>query len=61
MIVNAWIMLELVGDRPDAARDPILIRGENMAAVSWALRSGGATDKKACELMRMLGRLEQAG
>ena len=32
-----------------------------MAAVSWVSRSGGATDKRACLLMRMLGRLEPAG
>lgn len=61
MVVTAWVMLELVGDRPDAAGDPILMRGDNMAAVSWVCRSGGATDKRACLLMRMLGRLELAG
>ena len=61
MVVTAWVMLELVGDRPDAAGDLILMRGDNMAAVSWVSRSGGATDKRACLLMRMLGRLELAG
>ena len=38
MVVTAWVMLELVGDRPDAAGDPILMRGDNMAAVSWISR-----------------------
>ena len=32
-----------------------------MAAVSWVSRSGGSTDKNACLLMRMTGRLELAG
>ena len=41
MVVSAWVMLELVGDRPDAAGDPILMRSDNMAAVSWVSRSGG--------------------
>ena len=27
MVVKAWLMLEFVGDRPDAACDPILMRG----------------------------------
>ena len=61
MVVTALVMLELVGERPDMAGDPILMRGDNMAAVSWVPRSGGGTDKRACLLMRMLGRLELAG
>ena len=28
-------MLERIGDRADAKRDPILMRGDNTAAVSW--------------------------
>ena len=54
-------MLEPIGDRTDAEGDPILMRGDNMAAVSWVTRCGGARDKRACLLMRMLGRLELAG
>ena len=60
MVVSACVMLELVGDRSDAAGNPIQMRGDNMAAVSWAPRGGGATDKRTCLLMRMLGRLELA-
>ena len=61
MVVTTWVMLELVGDRPDAEGGPILMRGDNMAAVSWITRCGGARDKRACLLMRMLGRLELTG
>ena len=61
MVVTAWVMLELEGDRPDVEGDPILMRGDNLAAISWVTRCGGARDKTACLLMRMLGRLELAG
>ena len=32
-----------------------------MAAVSWITRCGGARERRACLLMRMLGRLELTG
>ena len=47
MVVTAWGMLEFVGDRPDAAGDPIMMLGENMAAVWWVSRGGGGIIKKA--------------
>ena len=53
-------MLELVGDRSDAAGGSILMRGDNIAVVKWVSRSGGATENKDGLLMRMLGRLELA-
>ena len=37
------------------------MRGDNVAAVSWVSRCGGARDKRAGLLMRMLGRLEIKG
>ena len=58
MVVTAWVMLELVGDRPDAEGDPILTRDDNRVAISWFTRCGGARDKRACLLMRMIGRLD---
>ena len=59
MVAIAWIMLELliVGDRPDAEGDPILMRGDTKAAVSHVTRFGGDRDKRTYLLMRMLGRL----
>ena len=41
MVMSAWVMLALVGDMTDAAGDPILMRGDDMPAVSWVSRSGG--------------------
>ena len=34
MVVTAWTMLELVGDRPAFEGDPVVIRCDNVAAVS---------------------------
>ena len=61
MVVTAWVMHGLVGDRPETKGDPILMRGDHVAAVTWSNRCGGARDKRACLMMRMLGRLEISG
>lgn len=61
MVVTAWVMHDLVGDRPESKGDAILMRGDNVAAVTWSNRCGGARDKRACLMMRMLGRLEITG
>ena len=61
MVVTAWVMLELVGDRPAFEGDPVLMRSDNVAAVSWVSRCGGARDKRAGLFLRMLGRLEIKG
>ena len=58
MVLTARVMYELVGDRPESKGDPILMRGDNFAAVTWANRCGGARDKRAGMMMRMLGSLE---
>ena len=60
MVVTAWVILELRGDKIAAVGDPIAMRGDN-AAVTWINRCDGARDKRACLLMRMLGRLERMG
>ena len=61
MVLTAWVMHELVGDRPESKRDSILMRVDNFAAVTWANQCGGARDKLAGLMMRMLGRLEIQG
>ena len=38
-----------------------MMRGYNVAAVTWVNRCGGAMDKRVCLLMSMLGRLEIKG
>ena len=59
--MTAWVMLELARDTPESVGDPIVMRGDNVAAVTWVNRCGGARDKRACLLMKMLGRLEIKG
>ena len=61
MVVTAWVMLELAGDTPESVGCPIVMCGDNVAAVTWVNRYGGVRDKRACLLMRMLGRLEIKG
>ena len=34
VVVTAWLMLELQGDEPASAGDPIVLRGDNVAAVT---------------------------
>ena len=54
-------MHELVGDRLESKGNPNLMPGDDLAAVTWADRCGGARDKGAGLMMRMLGRLEIQG
>lgn len=61
MVITGWSMFELGGDRPETKGDPLLMRGDNFAAVTWSNRCGGARDKRAGLMMRMLGRLEILG
>lgn len=37
MVVTAWIMFEVVGDRLDADGDRMLMRGYHKPAVSWVI------------------------
>ena len=61
MVVTAWVMFELTGDRPMSVVDPIPMRGDNVAAVAWVNKCGGAIDRRACLHMTKLGRLEIKG
>lgn len=61
MVLTGWVMLDLVSDRPNPKGDPLLLRGDNFAAVTWSNRCGGAKDERAGLMLRMLGRLEILG
>ena len=58
MVLTAWVIHRLVGDRPEPKGDPIMMREDDFAAVTWTNRCGGARDKRAGLMMRMLDRLE---
>ena len=54
-------MHEIVGGRLESKGGPILMRGGNFAAVTWVNRCGGARNKRAGLMIKMLGRLEIQG
>ena len=58
MVLTAWVSHELVEDRPESKGGSILRRGDNFAAGTLANRCGGARDKRAGLMMRMLGHHE---
>ena len=58
MCMTAWLVQMIVRDQPRQAGDPVLLRGDNASAVAWINRCGGAKNRRAGTLMRLLGRLE---
>ena len=58
MIMSTFVMQITENDRPEYAGDTVLLRGDNVSAVSWLNRCGGARDKRAALAMRIMGRLE---
>ena len=61
MVMTAYMTQVILHDRPDMQGDPILLRGDNVAAVSWIDRCGGSHNRRASLAMRLLGRLEITG
>ena len=57
MVVTAWVLIELVGDRADVKWVPIMMPGDNTQQYLGYLDAGGARDK----LMRMSGCLKIKG
>ena len=58
MMLSAFVMQITENDRPEYAGDTVLLRGDNVSAVSWLNRCGGARDKRAALVMKIMGRLE---
>ena len=58
MMMSAFVMQMTENDRPEYAGDTVLLRGDNVSAVSWLNRCGGARDKRAALVMRIMKRLE---
>ena len=57
-MMSAFVMQITENDRLEYAGDTVLLRGDNVSAVSWLNRCGGARDKRAALVMRIMGRLE---
>ena len=58
MMMSVFVMQMTENDRPEYAGDIVLLRGDNVSAVSWLNRCGGARGKRAALVMRTMGRLE---
>ena len=58
MVMTAYVTQVILQDRPKPPGDPVLLRGDNVAAVSWINRCGGSRNRRAALVMRLLGRLE---
>ena len=57
-MVSTFVMQITENDRPEYGGDTVLLRGDNVSAVSWLNRCGRARDKRAALVMRIMGRLE---
>lgn len=58
MIVTCWVVQMVIGEKPKLPGQAILMRGDNVSVVSRVNRCGGARDRRAGLLMRLLGRME---
>ena len=56
--MTAFVTQVILKYRPETEGDPVLLRGDNVTAVSWVNRCGGSRDKRASLAMRRLGRVE---
>ena len=48
----------ILKDRPVEDGQSVLMRGDNVSAVSWTNRWGGSRDRRASLIMRLMGRME---
>jgi len=58
MIITAFVVQILLADRPTSEGESVMMRGDNVSAVSWVNRYGGSRDRRAGITMIMLGRME---
>ena len=58
MMMSAVVRQIMENNRPEFVRDTVLLRGDNVSAVSWPIRCGGERDKRTALAMRIIGRLE---
>ena len=63
MVVTAYVMVVMRGDRPDREGATVMMRGDNSSAVQWVIncKGGGKEKVRTGALMRMLGALETQG
>ena len=47
MVMTAYVTQVILQDRPKPPGDPVLLRGDNVAAVSWIIRCGGSRNRRS--------------
>lgn len=58
MVITAYVTVNLVQDRPNKVGEPVMLRGDNMSAMTWVNQCRGTRDPTAAFLMRLLGVVE---
>ena len=58
MIITAFVVHIFLTDRPASDCESVMMRGDNVSAVSCVNRCGGSRDRRGGILMRMLGHME---
>ena len=58
MMMLTFVMQKMENDLPEYAGGTVLLRRDNISVVSWLNRFGGARDKRAALVMRIMDRLE---
>ena len=61
MVMSAYVLVVMCGERPMGDRDCVLLRGDNEAAVHWVRRCRGGKEPRSRAFMRLIGAIELAG
>ena len=61
MVMSAYMLVVVCGERPVGNKDCVLLRGDNEATVHWVRRCRGGKEPRSGALMRLMGAIEVAG
>ena len=61
MVMPAYMLVMMCGERPVGNRNCVLLRGDNEAVVYWVRRCRGGKEPRSGTLMRLMGAIELAG
>lgn len=59
MVLPAYTLVIVCGERPEEDKDAALPRGDNEAAVHWVRRCRGEKEPRPGALMRLLGATQE--